>query len=67
MRTSRLYTEQALSCGQSLLLSRQSSQYLSKVLLLREGIVLHLFNGRDVEFLARLAKIAKDKVEVEIA
>jgi 16S rRNA (uracil1498-N3)-methyltransferase len=67
MRTSRLFTEQALSSGQSLLLSKESSHYLSKVLRLREGSVLRLFNGRDGEFLARLAKITKHEVEVEIA
>jgi 16S rRNA (uracil1498-N3)-methyltransferase len=66
VRTSRLFTEQALCDGQSLCLSKESSHYLSKVLRLREGNDLRLFNSRDGEFLARLVKVAKHEVEVEI-
>jgi 16S rRNA (uracil1498-N3)-methyltransferase len=52
MRIPRFYTEQTLVVGQSLLLEQAPSHHLARVLRLRQGDEVLLFNGNGSEFLA---------------
>lgn len=47
MRSTRIYVDQPLAVGQRLSLSEQASNHLLRVLRLREGDSLTLFNGQD--------------------
>lgn len=55
----RLFVENALSPGLSFVPAPEALNYLLNVLRLREGDPILLFNGRDGEFLAHVAEIAK--------
>ena len=54
MRTTRIYVDSGLHPGQDLLLPPESSAHLLRVLRLRPGSMLTLFNGRGGEYQARL-------------
>lgn len=57
MRISRLYTDQPLLSGQSLVLQAAASHYLCRVLRARRGHALRLFNGlTDTDFEAVLER-----------
>ena len=55
MRSTRIYVDSGLRPGQELLLPPESSTHLLRVLRLRPGSALTLFNGRGGEHEARLA------------
>lgn len=55
----RLYVEQALGVGQSIPLERAQAHYLFGVMRLAVGAQVALFNGRDGEFVARVAEAGK--------
>ena len=54
-RKPRLYVDRTLAAGQSVPLDRDQGNYLTNVLRLARGAELLVFNGRDGEWLARLA------------
>lgn len=54
MRISRLYLPRPLAAGAEVPLDRQASNYLLKVLRLRPGAVLRIFNGEGGEYDAQL-------------
>ena len=57
--TIRLYVDHPLGPGQSVVLSRDQAHYLFSVMRLGVGDTLALFNGRDGEFSASVAKAGK--------
>jgi 16S rRNA (uracil1498-N3)-methyltransferase len=57
--TVRLYVEQALSEGAAVELSDGQSHYLLRVMRAKAGDTLRLFNGRDGEWVARIAEAGK--------
>lgn len=55
----RLYIPQRLQGGALRELSPEHCNYLHNVMRLKEGEIIHLFNGRDGEWAARIASLAK--------
>jgi 16S rRNA (uracil1498-N3)-methyltransferase len=62
----RLYVTEDLSAGGTAELGREQSHYLANVLRMREGAELLMFNGRDGEWLARVAEISKKAVRLTL-
>jgi 16S rRNA (uracil1498-N3)-methyltransferase len=60
----RLYVEGSLAAGQAIEPTQQQSHYLANVLRLAEGAELLVFNGRDGEWLARIATKTKKAVRL---
>ena len=54
MRTTRIYVDLALASGQEIVLPATQSTHLLRVLRLRAGAALTLFNGRGGEYAAEL-------------
>jgi 16S rRNA (uracil1498-N3)-methyltransferase len=61
----RLFVSQDLAAGAALDASPEQSHYLSNVLRMAEGAELLIFNGRDGEWLARVAAKTKKAVRLE--
>lgn len=57
----RLFVEQPLGTGQTVLLDRDQANYLFNVMRLAVGDLVALFNGRDGEFAAEVAEAGKRK------
>ncbi len=55
----RLFVEQDLAAGQSLVLSEDHAHFLKNVLRLKEGDVVAFFNGRDGEWYGRVEAMGK--------
>lgn len=55
----RLYVDQALAAGQPVALNADQANYLFNVMRLARGAAVSLFNGRDGEWLARVAETGK--------
>ena len=55
----RLYVDQALAAGQPVALNADQANYLFNVMRLARGAAVALFNGRDGEWLARVAEPGK--------
>jgi 16S rRNA (uracil1498-N3)-methyltransferase len=66
MRVSRLHTPQTLHSGATLVLQDDLAHYLGKVLRLRPGEQVALFNGTDGEHLAVILQVDKRSVTVEL-
>ncbi|MEA2080359.1 MAG: 16S rRNA (uracil(1498)-N(3))-methyltransferase, partial [Pseudomonadota bacterium] len=64
VRLSRFYTEQLLSPGQTVILEETSSHHLLRVLRLKAGESLLLFNGDGKEYQAVLEESAKKRARV---
>lgn len=64
MRLSRFYTEQSLSQGQAVTLEETTSHHLLRVLRLKAGESLLLFNGDGKEYRAILEESAKKQARV---
>ncbi len=54
--------DQALSAAHDIVLSREQGHYLASVLRMAAGDAVHVFNGRDGEWLAYLATVSKKQV-----
>lgn len=67
MRLSRLYCESALSADAELALTDEQAHYLGKVLRVKTGQHLALFNGQDGEFNAQVLDIGKREIKVKLA
>ncbi|HWE99566.1 MAG TPA: 16S rRNA (uracil(1498)-N(3))-methyltransferase [Caulobacteraceae bacterium] len=61
----RLFVAAALAQGERVVLSPEQAHYLTRVMRLAEGDELALFNGRDGEWLARMAAVGKRGCVVE--
>lgn len=64
-RMQRLFVDAGLSAGGRIDLSREQSHYLANVLRMKEGAELLVFNGRDGEWLARVAATARKAITLE--
>lgn len=64
-RMQRLFVQQDLGPGLAVELSPEHSHYLANVLRMAEGGELLIFNGRDGEWLARIAAKAKKSLRLE--
>jgi 16S rRNA (uracil1498-N3)-methyltransferase len=62
----RLYVEAPLEAGRSVTASAAQAYYLGTVMRRGAGDLMHLFNGRDGEFAARIVIIRKDRAELRI-
>ncbi len=62
----RVYVEDALSAGTRIELDDAPSHHVAVVLRAGEGDALHLFNGKDGEWRAVIARIAKGAVTVDV-
>jgi len=62
----RLCVEDDLASGGTVGLGRDQSHYLGNVLRMREGGEVLLFNGRDGEWLARIAGLEKKAVRLDL-
>lgn len=67
MRLSRLYCESDLSADALLTLTDDHAHYLGKVLRVKPGQRLALFNGRDGEFTGQIVSVSKRDIEVKLA
>lgn len=66
MRLSRIFTTQQLQHGALVVLEDEVAHYIGKVLRLRPGERVALFNGRDGEHLAQLTQVDKRTVTVQL-
>lgn len=66
MASTRLFVNDTLGSGIELQLSREQAHYLSRVLRLRDGDVLTVFNGDNGEFDARVVALAKNSALISI-
>jgi 16S rRNA (uracil1498-N3)-methyltransferase len=62
----RLYVDDRLGKGASIALSREASHYLRDVLRQKTGATLALFNGRDGEWTATIARTGRNDAELEV-
>src|SRR5690606_1066854 len=67
MRLSRLYCESELSADALLTLVDDHAHYLGKVLRVKPGHKLALFNGRDGEFTGEIISVSKRDIDVKLA
>jgi 16S rRNA (uracil1498-N3)-methyltransferase len=65
-RAPRLFVEAALAQGGALTLDQAPANYLCNVLRLAEGDAVLVFNGRDGEWRASIARVAKRRVDLRI-
>jgi len=65
-RTPRLYIDAPLAEGGTAMLDRNQANYLGNVLRLKPGADVLLFNGRDGEWRATLARSAKRALSAEV-
>ncbi|KOR29184.1 hypothetical protein TI03_02955 [Achromatium sp. WMS1] len=66
MRESRVYTNQKLQQGASIFLDHLAITHLNKVLRLRTGATIRLFNGDGSEYRGQLTTISKQRIQVQI-
>lgn len=65
MRIPRLHVDTTLSAGQALILGDSAARHVARVLRLRPGAEVKLFDGRGAESDARLGEVSAAKVVVE--
>ncbi len=66
MRISRIYTTQNLNADTTIQLADETAHYVGKVLRLRSGDSLVLFNSRDGEFVGQVSSVEKKAVVVTL-
>lgn len=66
MRLSRIYLAQKLFVGATISLDRDSTRYLGRVLRLRPGDQVNLFNSEDGEFSGELIEIDRQQGQIRI-
>ncbi|MDO8270664.1 MAG: 16S rRNA (uracil(1498)-N(3))-methyltransferase [Gammaproteobacteria bacterium] len=66
MRLSRIHTPQSLITGSTVVLADDAAHYVGKVLRLRPGEIVALFNGNDGEHLAEVVSVDKKSVTVRL-
>ncbi len=64
MSLTRLFIDERLSAGATLRLDGDQARYVGRVLRLRPGDLLRVFNGDDGEFDAQLQKVTKSSAEL---
>ena len=66
MSLKRLYVAERLAAGAELRLGEEAARYLGRVLRLRTGETVHVFNGDDGEWSATISKSGKDRVTLSV-
>jgi 16S rRNA (uracil1498-N3)-methyltransferase len=66
MALTRLFVNESLTSGAALQLDRDQARYLGRVLRLRSGDSVRVFNGNDGEFNASIVSLAKDAAAIQI-
>jgi 16S rRNA (uracil1498-N3)-methyltransferase len=66
MRVNRIFCEGPLESGIETSLPRPAAYHVARVLRMREGAPLHLFDGTGGEFHAQIARIGSDEVIVRL-
>ena len=66
MRLTRVYVEEPLAAGRSCSLKGSAANHIMRVLRLRDGDALTLFDGRGGEYGARITGFTKDSVQVDV-
>ena len=66
MRITRLFTDQPLTTGASVLLEGDTARHLGRALRARVGESVALFNGDGREFTARIREVSKQSIVAEI-
>lgn len=66
MRTPRVYHDRELQSGETVSLDTAAANHIARVLRLRTGSALTLFNGRGGEYAATLTSLSKWEVVVEV-
>jgi 16S rRNA (uracil1498-N3)-methyltransferase len=62
----RLYVAASLRPGEAIAASPQQAHYLGSVMRRGPGDVVHLFNGRDGEFAARIEMVRRDRANLRV-
>ena len=66
MSPPRFYLNQKIALGAQLMLPPGPARHAARVLRLKAGDTVHLFNGLGGEFAARIERIRKDEVAVQV-
>lgn len=66
MALTRIFIDETLAVGAELQLDRDQARYLGRVLRLRNGDMLNVFNGNDGEFGASVVSLGKNSAAVRI-
>jgi 16S rRNA (uracil1498-N3)-methyltransferase len=66
MALTRIFLDQPLVAGAELQLDRDKARYLGRVLRLRKGDLVNVFNGNDGEFEANIVSLAKNAAAIRI-
>ena len=66
MPLKRLHVAERLAAGAELRLGDEAARYLGRVLRLRAGDTVHVFNGEDGEWSATIARFRKDRVTLQV-
>jgi 16S rRNA (uracil1498-N3)-methyltransferase len=66
VRLTRVHVEEPLAAGQSCLIGGSAANHIMRVLRLRDGDLLTLFDGRGGEYGARITGLRKDSVQVAV-
>lgn len=66
MRRSRIYQQQKLIADSTLVLDSEGSHYLGRVLRLKPGDAVNLFNSNDGEFSATVERVDRHSVTVKL-
>lgn len=66
MPLKRLYVAERLAAGAELRLGGEPARYLGRVLRLRAGDTVHVFNGDDGEWSATIRRFGKDRVTLSV-
>ncbi len=67
MAETRLFVDRKLGPGAELSLSGDPARYLGRVLRLKTGNMVSVFNGDNGEWLAEIVKLTKDRVELRVS
>lgn len=66
MRLTRVHVEEPLAAGRSCVLTGSAANHIARVLRLREGDAVTLFDGRGGEYAGQLSGFRKDAVQVDV-
>lgn len=66
MPLKRLYVDARLSTGAEVTLGEEGARYLGRVLRLRAGDTVNVFNGEDGEWSATISRFGKDRVTLSL-
>lgn len=66
VRIPRIFSPQPLQCGEQVQLEEQASNHISRVLRMREGRALTIFNGKGGEYQATITTVNKKSVSIQL-